>query len=77
MAPNLHRYTYPLQLIILMVYLTLYIDLGLENSLQNKILYQTKGFVNDYSENVDPTVLNEHATAAFRFFHSLIAGRLE
>lgn len=53
------------------------IFIGLENSLKNKILYQTVGYVNDYDPNVDPTVLNEHATAAFRFFHSLIAGKLE
>lgn len=53
------------------------IFIGLENSLKNRILYNTKDFVNDYSESVDPTVINEHATAAFRFFHSLIAGHLE
>lgn len=53
------------------------IFIGLDNSVQNKILYSTKSFVNDYNENVDPSVLNEHATAAFRFFHSLIAGHLE
>lgn len=51
--------------------------IGLQNSLQNKILYNTKGYVEDYDENVNPTVLNEHATAAFRFFHSLIQGNLE
>ncbi|CAH0553301.1 unnamed protein product [Brassicogethes aeneus] len=53
------------------------IFIGAENSLKNRILYQTKGFVNDYDESVNPTVLNEHATAAFRYFHSLIAGRLD
>lgn len=53
------------------------IFIGLENSLRNKILYNTKGFVNDYQPQVNPTVLNEHATAAFRYFHSLIAGYLE
>lgn len=53
------------------------IFIGLENSLKNKIIYQTRNFVNDYDENVNPTVLNEHATAAFRYFHSLIAGNLE
>lgn len=53
------------------------IFIGLENSLRNKILYNTRSFVNDYQPQVNPTVLNEHATAAFRYFHSLIAGYLE
>lgn len=53
------------------------IFIGLENSIKNKILYNTHDYVNDYSDSVDPTVINEHATAAFRFFHSLIAGKLE
>lgn len=54
------------------------IFLGVENSLKNRIIYNHKGeYVNDYNDNVNPTVINEHATAAFRFFHSLIAGRLE
>lgn len=53
------------------------IFIGLENSLQNKIIYRTKGFVNDYDETVDPTIINEHSTAAFRYFHSLIAGHLD
>ncbi|KAF2900909.1 hypothetical protein ILUMI_05314, partial [Ignelater luminosus] len=54
------------------------IFLGIENSIKNRIIYNHKGdFVNDYNENVNPTVINEHATAAFRFFHALIAGRLD
>ncbi|XP_068909964.1 peroxidase [Tenebrio molitor] len=53
------------------------IFIGLDNSLKNKILYVTKSFVDDYNEDVDPTILNEHATAAFRYFHSLIAGHLD
>lgn len=54
------------------------IFIGLENSLKNDILYDNEhDFIDDYSESVDPTIINEHATAAFRFFHSLIAGRLE
>lgn len=53
------------------------IFIGLENSLKNRILYDTKGQVDDYQETVDPTIINEHSTAAFRYFHSAIAGRLE
>ncbi|XP_050506213.1 peroxidase-like [Diabrotica virgifera virgifera] len=53
------------------------IFIGEQNSLKNNILYNTKDFVNDYDENVNPTILNEHATAAFRYFHSLIAGSLD
>lgn len=53
------------------------IFIGLENSIRNKIIYNTNSFVNDYQPQVNPTVLNEHATAAFRYFHSLIAGYLE
>lgn len=53
--------------------------LGRENMLKNRLIYQTtKGsFVNDYNPNIDPSVLNSHATAAFRYFHSQIEGRLE
>ncbi|XP_063908767.1 peroxidase [Zophobas morio] len=53
------------------------IFIGVENSFKNKIIYKTNSFVDDYEEDVDPTVLNEHATAAFRYFHSLIAGHLD
>ncbi|CAG9836264.1 unnamed protein product [Diabrotica balteata] len=53
------------------------IFIGEQNSLKNNILYNTKDFVNDYDENVNPTILNEHATSAFRYFHSLIAGSLD
>ncbi|XP_066254166.1 peroxidase-like [Euwallacea similis] len=53
------------------------IFIGLENSLKNKIIWRTKGYVDDYDASVNPTVLNEHATAAFRYFHTLIAGQLD
>ncbi|KAJ8985608.1 hypothetical protein NQ317_015101 [Molorchus minor] len=53
------------------------IFIGLDNSLNNRIVYTTKDFVDDYDINVNPTILNEHATAAFRYFHSLIAGNLD
>ncbi|XP_076625246.1 peroxidase [Colletes latitarsis] len=52
------------------------IFLGVEGTYGNKILYDTKDYVNDYDPNMNPSVLNEHSTAAFRYFHSLIAGYL-
>ncbi|CAH1099661.1 unnamed protein product [Psylliodes chrysocephalus] len=53
------------------------IFIGVKNSLKNKIIFNTKDFVNDYDESVNPTILNEHANAAFRYFHSLIVGSLD
>lgn len=34
-------------------------------------------YVDDYDSNVNAGVLNEHANAAFRHFHSLIQGELK
>lgn len=55
------------------------IFLGFENMLKNRLIYKAhKGsFIKDYDPSIDPSVLNEHATAAFRYFHSQIEGRLE
>uniref|UniRef100_A0A182JG00 Uncharacterized protein n=1 Tax=Anopheles atroparvus TaxID=41427 RepID=A0A182JG00_ANOAO len=41
------------------------------------LTYQTTGFSNDYSSTVNPSVINSHTTAAFRFFHSSIQGTLK
>ena len=53
--------------------------LGHENMLKNELIYQTShgDYVNDYNPNIDPAVLNSHATAAFRYFHTQIEGQLE
>ncbi|XP_073952335.1 peroxidase isoform X2 [Choristoneura fumiferana] len=54
------------------------IFLGAENMIKNKLIYPgVHGYVNDYNPNVDPAVLDEHATAAFRHFHTLIRGFLQ
>lgn len=47
--------------------------------LKNHLIYKTTAgsYVNDYDQSIDPSVLNSHATAAFRYFHSQIEGRLE
>ncbi|XP_044731417.1 peroxidase [Chrysoperla carnea] len=52
------------------------IFLGKDNVLQHRIIYQTNQHVDDYNENINPSILNEHSTAAFRYFHSAIAGQL-
>lgn len=45
---------------------------------QNKLIYPgAHGYVNDYNPGVDPSILDEHATAAFRHFHTLIRGYLK
>uniref|UniRef100_A0AAG5DNK4 Heme peroxidase 1 n=2 Tax=Anopheles atroparvus TaxID=41427 RepID=A0AAG5DNK4_ANOAO len=55
------------------------IFLGWENMVKNRLIYRTKGgeYINDYDPSQDPSVLNSHATAAFRYFHSQIEGRLD
>ncbi|XP_014291722.1 peroxidase [Halyomorpha halys] len=52
------------------------IFIGTNNMVKHGVLYKTDGYVNDYREDVDPSVLNDHATAAFRYFHSAIQGQL-
>ncbi|VVC92575.1 unnamed protein product [Leptidea sinapis] len=44
----------------------------------NRLIYPgAQGYITDYNPEVDPSVLDEHATAAFRHFHTLIRGFLD
>ncbi|XP_026318555.1 peroxidase-like [Hyposmocoma kahamanoa] len=53
-------------------------DWGWDNMIENNLIYpEADGYIDDYDPNVEPTVLNEHATAAFRHFHTLIRGYLQ
>ncbi|XP_026731747.1 peroxidase-like isoform X1 [Trichoplusia ni] len=52
--------------------------LGFENMVKNKLIYPgAPSYINDYNPGVDPSILDEHATAAFRHFHTLIRGYLK
>lgn len=53
-------------------------NIGLQNMIKNKLIYKdVDSFVNDYDPAVDPSVYSEHASAAFRIFHSSIQGYLQ
>lgn len=53
--------------------------LGTENMLRRNLIYRPKNgdYINDYDPTVNPSVLNSHATAVSRYFHSQIEGHLE
>lgn len=55
------------------------IFLGWENMQKNQLIYKVPAtsYINDYDPSIDPSVLNSHATGAFRYFHTQIEGRLE
>lgn len=52
---------------------------GKANLTRYGVIYEnTHGcYVNDYNCTVNPAVLNEHANAAFRYYHSQIQGELQ
>lgn len=45
--------------------------------MDNKIIYEVMGHVDDYDEKVNPAISNEHAHAAYRFFHTHIVGQFK
>ncbi|XP_053668191.1 peroxidase-like [Anopheles marshallii] len=55
------------------------IYLGRQNMITAGVLPELdqRNFASDYNHTVDPSVDNAFATAAFRFFHNLIAGHLD
>ncbi|GAB0096538.1 Peroxidase [Sergentomyia squamirostris] len=55
------------------------IFLGQKNMRNNGLIYETTpgSYVNDYDAGIDPRVINSFATAAFRYFHTQIEGRLD
>lgn len=55
------------------------IFLGDQNMLDKKMIYHYSGdeYVNDYNATMQPEIFNEHANAAYRYFHTQIEGHLE
>nr|CAH7767536.1 unnamed protein product [Callosobruchus chinensis] len=53
------------------------IVLGRKNMIHNKIIQDAEGYVDDYDEDIDATAFDEHGTAAFRYYHTQIAGHLK
>lgn len=58
------------------------IMLGRERMLDHGMIYHadsrdTEGYASDYDASVDPASLNEHSTAAFRYFHTQIEGHMQ
>ncbi|XP_037296938.1 peroxidase [Manduca sexta] len=52
--------------------------LGRENMLKKKLIYENiQDYINDYDPRANPGVSIEHASVAFRFLHSAIAGMLK
>ena len=53
------------------------IVLGMEYMDDNGMMPQKEGFDGNYDDDVEPSITNAFATAAFRFGHSLVQGVME
>lgn len=53
--------------------------LGYSNMMDRHLISENEPgtYVSDYNPRVDATMLNEHDTAAFRYYHSLVHNHLE
>ncbi|XP_068623470.1 peroxidase-like [Battus philenor] len=52
--------------------------LGKKNMIEKKLIYvDVEDYINDYNPDVNPAILVEHSSAAFRHFHTLIRGYLD
>ena len=52
-------------------------EIGRQKMQDMGMLPLESGFSQDYDPDLNPTILNEFATAAFRFGHTLVQGQFE
>ncbi|CAG9825622.1 unnamed protein product [Phaedon cochleariae] len=45
--------------------------------ISEQIIHDTHGYIDDYQDTVNPAVLNEFSNAAYRHFHTAVAGSLD
>ena len=48
--------------------------------IEKGVIYKNEsaiGYINDYDTAMNPSVINEHASAAFRYFHNQIQGKIK